>query len=528
MKLNLGITKLTPAWEILLQQIGIPFIVLDENAADYSGLPVIVLSGKSVHKNTVLDYLKEGGCILTEADLARDILDIKTKNLFIKFTCAKFDEVFKVESICDVDKNCLIPKKANHLPNQENRNTTLSIRIGKGKAIIFPSGFTSLLTDHTIQRKNFYSEYAIRETNERVAAVSKGVIYHYIKNALEHLFHFRELPFVNLWQFPQGEKNLFLFRVDTDFSSAFQILASYKECEDNNISATWFWETKSLERLSTRFDKLDLTYPGNGGDRRRIKTIPEMGLHCYRHRNFLSYQKNYENIKKGIKVLSKAGIHPTGFAAPYGEWNEQLGKAVEDCNFQYSSEFGYAYDCLPFFPYFNSKFSTVLQIPIHPMSFGRLAWGGHNEGGMLEYFFNVIEEKISLQEPIALYSHPREEKFYLLGLMFQKINSYNIKSVTFKEFSNWWKERISFKWEAEYIDGEIKLNHEKQNDRIWVRIFLPDQEIFLAPIDDVNEKINIEEAGLTVEYKTYPDELRRKTFRMIRHDILSRYRKLKQ
>lgn len=513
MKLNLGIIRLTPGWEILLQQIGIPFIILDENATKYSDLPVIILNSKSVNKNVIDNYLKEGGCILTEADFAREALDIKTKNISINFICAKSDKVFKIESICDVYKDCLIPKAANHLPNQANHNTTLSIQIGKGKAIIFPSGFTSLLTNHTILRKNFYSEYTLKETNERVAAVSKGIIYHHIKNALEHLFHFRRLPFINLWQFSEGEKNIFLFRIDTDFGSPQQINMLYKVCEENNISATWFVETKSIEKQTAVFSEFN---------------NQEIGLHCYRHRNFLSYKKNYENIIKGIEILSKAGISPLGFAAPYGEWNERLNKAVADCNFQYSSEFGYAYDCLPFFPYFDSKFSTVMQIPIHPMSVGRLRWGGHNEDSMLKYFFSIIEEKISLQEPIALYTHPGEEKFRLLEEIFRKINSYNVKSVTFIEFSDWWKERISFKWEAAYQDGEIKLRYEKENNRIWVRIVLPGGEVFLSPINDLNKKIKIEEARLTKDYKVPPYNLRKKTFRMIRHDILSKYRKLKQ
>lgn len=513
MKLNIGITKLTPGWEILLQQIGIPFVILNDDTTKYYDLPVIVLSSKSVNKNVILEYLKEGGCILTEADFADEILNINTRNYYVKFIYAKSDVVFNIESICDVYKNCLIPENANHLPNQTNHNTTLSTQIGKGKAIIFPSGLTSLLTNHTILRKNFYSEYAEKETNERVAAVSKGIIYHYVKNALEHLFHFRGLPFINLWQFPQGEKNIFLFRIDTDFGSPEQINELYKVCEDNSICASWFVETKSLEQQPVIFDEFN---------------NQEIGLHCYRHRNFSSLQKNYENIKKGIAVLSKAGINPSGFAAPYGEWNEQLNKAVADSHFQYSSEFGYAYDCLPLFPYLDSKLSTVLQIPIHPMSIGRLKWGGHNEDSMVKYFFNIVDEKVSLQEPIVLYAHPGEEKFHLLGLIFQKINSYNIKSLTFKEFSDWWKERISFNWEAEYVNGEIKLRHEKRNHRIWVRISLPGEEVFLAPIDDVNERIKIEEARLTKDYNVSPNNLRKRTLRMIRHDILFRYRKLKQ
>lgn len=513
MNLSPAITKLTPGWEILSQQIGLPFRVIDEAVINYFDYPVIILSSKNINKKEILEYISNGGSVITEADYAESVLDIRTRRLPIKYLYAKSDEIFNVELICDINSKCKIAESANYQANQDNQNCVLLKQIGKGKVIVFPSPFTSLLFDEKIIRKNFYSECGDIETNERVSAVSKGMIYHYVKNALEYLFHAKNLPFVNLWQFPNGEKNLFLFRVDSDFGSRQQIESLHKVCNHNNIKATWFVETKSYE---------EETFPlADFND-------VEIGLHCYRHRNFLSYRKNYNNITQGKRALSKNGITPKGFAAPYGEWNRELNYAVEDCGFEYASEFGYAYDSFPMYPYVKKGFTKLLQIPIHPMSIGRLKWGGHNSEEIVKYFSTIIDEKISLQETIALYTHPGEENFDLWNILFEKINSLGIKNISFNDFADWWKERIFYKWEPVIENGEISIKHSTNNPSVYCRIYKPNGEVYLAPINDRNNKNQIGKAGLIKNYKVSLNSLRRKSFRMIRHDILSRYRKLKQ
>ena len=279
--------------------------------------------------------MQNGGCILTEADIAEKCLGIKTKNLFIKFLSPQIDDIFNQNIICDIYKSCKVAKESNHLENQNGINTTFSIMIGKGKVIVLPSGFSSLMLKYSIKRKNFYSEFGNVETNERVAKISKGAITHLIRNAIENLYHHRNLPFINLWQFPNGEKNIFSFRVDTDFGSQQQLSKLYRLFKENDISATWFVETKSIENNS---DVLRLY---------REFTNQEIALHCFRHRVFDSYEENFSNINSGREIIKKISGESVGFAAPFGEWNEELNQALEDLDFKYSSEFSYAYDCFP-------------------------------------------------------------------------------------------------------------------------------------------------------------------------------------
>ena len=404
---------------------------------------------------------------------------------------------------------------ANLLPNQNGVKTAYSTKIGKGKLIVFPSDFSSQMIKHSVKRKNFYTEFGNIETNERVALISKGTIYHLIKNALENLYHHRNIPFINLWQFPNGERSIFSFRVDTDFGTFSQLKNLYDLFSENKISATWFLETNSI-----------------GSDIKNLYkgfTNQEIGLHCRRHRVFDNYNDNYENIKLGIEDLKTINSEPIGFAAPFGEWNEDLNKSLEELDFNYSSEFSYAYDCFPFYPVTNNSFGKILQIPIHPLSFGRLKWGGHTDEGMLNYFLNIIEQKLALQEPIILYTHPGEERLNILDEIFKKINSLNIPILTFEKFYEWWNKRITLKWEAEFINGEIKINKNSEENIFWVRTSFPNQEVYLAPIASKDLKMKkIENAKFKIDYKTTPNEIRKTSSRMMRHDILFKYRKSKQ
>ncbi len=477
--------------------------------------PVIIVSDKKINKESLLSYVQNGGCIFTEADIAEKVLEIKSKNIFIRFILPEIDEIFNQNIICDVFKYCRVIKESNHLPNQNRTNTTYATNIGKGKIIVFPSGFSSLMISSKVKRKNFYTEYGNVETNERVASISKGAIYHLIKNALENLYHHRNLPFINLWQFPNGERSVFSFRVDTDFGTHNQLNDLHNLFKENNITATWFVETKSIDN-----EIIDLY---------KSFSNQEIALHCYRHRVFNNYKENYENTKLGIEKLKNINPSPIGYVAPFGEWNEELNQSLEELGFKYSSEFSYAYDSLPFYSVIKNSISSVLQIPIHPFSFGRLNRGGHTDEAMLKYFLNTIEQKLALQEPIILYTHPSEERLKILNEIFQNINSLIIPNLTFGDFYVWWNKRASLKWEAEIIDGNIKIKEDSNENDFWLRTIFPNKEVYLAPLKSNDLKIKeIENANLKIEYKISPNEMRKTSLRMIKHDILFKYRKSKQ
>ena len=444
----------------------------------------------------------------------------------MKFLCSKSGKLFNNYLICDLYNRSKIAENANHLENQNKENCVLEFSVGKGKVIVFPEGSVSLIHNNSTIRKNFYSEFSKEYTSERVAKVSKGVIRIHIQKALEYLFQKRNLPFVHLWFFPGDAKNIFCFRVDTDMGSREEIISLNNLLQDFNIPSTWFVETKSSESWIKLFSELD---------------NQEIAFHCYKHKTFLSYKKIEGDVQTGLKILESVGIKPKGYAAPYGKWNETIAKVIDNFGFLYSSEFDFAYDALPLYPFYKSTFSKALQIPIHPVSVGRLHWGGHSEENMVKYFLNIIEQKLFLNEPVILYTHPFEKRLKVFEKVFKQIKEFDpgksanqeISILTFSKYAEWWKKRLSINWNAEVKDGKVFISASNMDESIKCRVNYPSGEKTLLSLNQ-DEENKIEEDNFEFHNSFpkdpwyNPNELRRKNLQMVKYDIIGILRKLKQ
>ena len=257
-------------------------------------------------------------------------------------------------------------------------------------------------------------------------------------------------------------------------------------------------------------------------------------------KHFLSLKKNLEDMSTGLKVLESEGIKPKGYAAPYGKWNKTIGKVIDKFNFLYSSEFDFAYDTLPLYPYYNSSFSKALQIPIHPVSVGRLHWGGHSEENMIKYFLNIIDQKLFLDEPVILYTHPFEKRLNVFEKVFEHIRDINsqndgnyfrsIPFLTFSEYAVWWKKRLNINWSAEEKDGEVFISTDNGIDSIKWRVIYPDGRKDILSLNEDKHKIDEEDSPLRqieIHNSYNPNKLRKKTFQMVKYDIIGILRKLK-
>ncbi len=459
MNLKTAITKSIPHWNTILEQIGIPFSQIEWNKKSPDEYAVVIVNSviNEEEKKSLLSYVENGGSLLVEANFFKSV--IKTKNVYIKYIFSE-EKIFNHHlPLIDLYKTCCVAVNANSFYNQDGISAVSSYQLGSGNIMVIPGNFVSAIFDQRVSRKNFYS--SIRKyPSERVSEVSKGGIYHFIKSSIEFLYHKRNLPFVSLWNFPGNSKNIFLFRIDTDFGTSEQVDSLYNTLRDNHIKGSWFIETKSAESWIKKISFFE---------------DQEIGLHCYRHRVFNSYKKNYVNLKKGIQDLNDASIFPKGIAAPFGEWNNPYNEAAENLGLEYSSEFSNAYDC---FPYSTKKteLSKIIQIPIHPISFGRLSHSGFNDDEMYNYFVDVIRNKIALTEPIILYTHPLEKRYEILKRIFNFVNDMNLPNLTFSEYSTWWKERTRIKYSASMNKNELKTAANSTDNSFWFRISNPSGE----------------------------------------------------
>jgi peptidoglycan/xylan/chitin deacetylase (PgdA/CDA1 family) len=511
LNLKTAVTKNISYWDCILGQVGLPFTEIDWKKNIFDEYAVIVINSllKEEQIKQILNYAERGGSLLAEAQFFNDV--VKTKKVHIKYLYSRGSIFGNYLPVIDLYRTCQIAVNSNLLNNQDGLNIVSSFNHGAGNVIVIPGDFISAIFDTKIMRKNFYSSLK-KYPSERVSKISKGSIYHFIKTSLEYLYHKRDLPFISLWNFPGNSKNIFAFRIDTDYGSQEEINYLYQTVKENSIKGTWFVETKSAESWIEKFASFE---------------NQEIGLHCYRHRVFNSYKKNYDNFMRGKQILKKSSILHKGTAAPFGEWNESFNKAAEDCGFEYSSEFSYTYDNLPHQTSVRKKLQNIIQIPTHPISFGRLFHAGFKDYEMYGYFIEVIKSKLALAEPIILYTHPKEKRYEILKRIFNFVDEMNLMKCTFSEYAIWWRERSKINFSASFINNKIITETDTKNTTFWFRVILPTKESYLIPsTGDESLKIII---NLPEYYNNdiEPDLLRKYSEKMLKDDILFEVRKRK-
>ena len=470
MRLKIGIWGFQPGYEIILEQIGIPYEKISEDTnITLENYSVIIIS-ENIHdsdKQVILEYLNTGGSVLLNARCWANLYRKKLKQKKVRFLISDNNSIYSSLGLVDIyTKISFVDSR--ELDILDEGLKIYSTKIGNGFALIFPFEINSLVLDTQSLRKRFYTERK-ELPSEIVARVSKGKLRELVRISLERLHHKRGLPFVHKWYFPDSSENVFIFRLDTDFCSSHQANNMVEVCRKNGISATWFLDTTSKERLQNYAEMKD----------------QELALHCDRHLVFDDYKSNLDNIKTALSKLEKSRINPTGFAAPFGDWNPELAKVLDDINLEYSSEFTLDYDDLPFYPFINGKFSKVLQIPIHPISLGWLRRSHFLPKEMLNYYLRLIDDKFHSNEPIIIYHHPHQEYLDILDQVFQSVNKYKIQKMTMLEYSKWWKNRIDTQPDLYFEETSLRSNLERGD--ISLRITLEKGSI----ITKLNKRIDL-------------------------------------
>ena len=170
-----------------------------------------------------------------------------------------------------------------------------------------------------------------------------------------------------------------------------------------------------------------------------------------------------------------------------------------------------------------------MQIPIHPISVGRLYRAGHSEEDMIDYFCNIIQYKKEAQEPVMFYTHPAQKRLKVFDNIFKRINELKIPVYIFAEYSSWWKKRISTKWEPELIDNKVVINTNSKDDSIWMQSSFPGNKSYLSPLNATDifshKKLQTKQRAPLPGFN--PEKIYNKTLKLLKQDILFTYKKLK-
>lgn len=447
----LGLLNTTPAWRSLLDQIGMPWSTVDSPGRISNEYHSVIIANRSLSSDeaaAVHAYLVAGGAVIYTPESGKIVTQRARSTRFTSSLSPGDQGTYQTSDILDLfDRVSLFPG---------HRVIDLE-RTGAGTISYLGLSIDRLLRTAPSLRKSFYMQRE-RLPHEMVARRSRGAIRQVIQSHLEVLHHQRGLPFIHTWSFPRALPTIFTFRIDSDKGTQAQIDEIAALSRRYSIPTTWFLDVKSHESWLEHFRSFD---------------GQEIAVHCYEHRVTNSSELNAENFGKAAELMRRAGLTPRGMAAPTGAWNDALGEAIQQCGFEYSSEFSYAYDDLPSFPVVRGAVSPVLQIPMHPMCIGTLRRERMTTEEMTAYFLAVSEQKRRRREPINLYHHPGHETNSVFEGVFQYIATAGIACFSYVQVAEWWKRRHAARFSVSSNGGSVTIDRNGAAEDVFIRISMP-------------------------------------------------------
>lgn len=500
-QLTIGVLDLSLSWQTVLNQIGVSYseIAPSDNlpSCQYS----LIIINKPVTKSdfeNIRDYVKKGGACIDEG-FCIDMLTKGTLGTTSKRYIFADNLPFKPSlGIIDLYAKVRTFSKAQYL------DKTLYVdNYGDGLISFLGLDINTLLFDSRSKQKEFYSRTP-RFPNEEVARVSKGEITRLIFFLFRHLHISRGLLFAHKWFFPQKAKNIFLFRIDSDYGSKEQVKKWYDIAREHGIRYTWFLHVAAHEEWLNTFAEFK---------------DHETAVHCYNHTATKKYNALTRDIERAKSLLSNNRLSCSGYSSPYGLWNKEMNTVCELYGFTYSSEFSYIYDSFPLYPVLNNKKSSVLQIPIHPICIGNLVNAKANEDTILDYFTGVFQNGMMIHNPLIFYDHLLHDYSNILREMFTYVKSLSVPMLTFTEYAKWWidREHIQFITSVKSVDS-VKISASTDDRNCFLCIWTDNDTYILTSrsgnINPLTCQKNIAQYQSNVDGK---EQLKTRTFHLRLH-----------
>lgn len=319
----------------------------------------------------------------------------------------------------------------------------------------------------------FFRGVGEKQPSEVVALHHKAAIRTCVTEMVHEWKFGRGEPYCHLWYYPEKYRTVAAFRVDcdsTDYQSFFKLVShAGRHC----IPLTWFLHTEA--QASYLADIRDIKRDGH-----------DIQLHCYRHETYADFRQNLDNIRKGKELMEANGMVPAGYASPFGKWNPDLNRVLEQLKFSYSSEFAMGYDDFPFYPVTGNKTSKILQLPVHPICIGSLRKSYHSPEEMMSYFERVIHQCHQTSRPIMLYGHPyREIDHYGDVIQFIFCILKDLKNTwvtTYSAYASWWKKRLEARYLVRCDANGVTIETKNNDPTLTLRVIRPNGREYFFPL----------------------------------------------
>lgn len=468
MNLQVGILGEAGGWKAILRQEGVPHSSVQGEAPPES-YAVLVINDDADDRELGLSrtFLRAGGSILCSAKMFATLKSTTYDRRKIGYVHGTGNSLFASAGLVQIGYGGSVAWNANDLPCEDGSPTAYVGPLEGGHCVALPFDPSVLITSSAVERRSFYSP-AQRLPFERVSSVNKNGVRRIVRAALQHLYAVRGLPYVHLWYYPNAAPSAFVLRIDTDYGSLGDIEHLYEFLREQHIPGSWFVDVKSQEGFLWRFAQMQ---------------GQEVGIHCYVHKTYDDDIRNHDNILKARNRFRDANLGAAGFAAPYGTWNPGLAKVVKEFRFEYSSEFSWDYDNFPSEPWIDRKTRGIPQVPVHPISIGTLRRQGYTSETMIAYFDRVIEEKLSLSEPLFFYHHPKDRYEDVLETLIRRASDVGARPLTMGAYNTWWDGRRSEGMQVEVIDGLVKVDAQQAPNGYHLRIVGVGGKAAIVPAD---------------------------------------------
>jgi hypothetical protein len=427
MRLLAGLIGSSPSWESLLGQEGFPWRLLPRDGEWFDLCSVLIVTHRleGRERDLATRFLHRGGALLGCGLHLNGLGNMTTRKVHLRYLLPDQDSLFPHVRLLDLAMEGEIPREATHLRTNAREYALFAGEFGGGVGVVLPFDMQSALSDSRVAAKAFYSTRE-RLPSERVSLVGKGEIRHVVRSALSWLHTARGLPYAHLWYYPGNHRSVGSLRVDTDGAPREDIDALYAIMHDAGVRGTWFLDVRAHETWLPHFHALE---------------GQEIGLHCYEHRFGNNLHADEENLRRGAEMLRAGGWQDPGFAAPYGTWSPAYGALTDRMGFAYCSEFGCAYDTLPFVPLVRNGSLRTLQVPIHPISIGSLLRTAARTPEMQHYYEETTADLLARQMPLFYYHHPTHRRWDVVRTMVRRFREPGILAMTMGEYATWWARR---------------------------------------------------------------------------------------